>query len=149
MSYATPIGAVCRHCEGEFDLTELLADNDGRCPRCETIVSPEWTSVLLEEARQAEVAEELLIKSLRRLVGLPGNLVLLPHTVLDNFWDGIGWEQKLADTPELLHDEARRAKLGLDGWEQLRPEGSDHAASRRSGGVVEHLRHSDRNSSDR
>jgi hypothetical protein len=149
VSYATPIGAACRHCEGEFDLTELLADNDGRCPRCETLLSPEWISVLLEEARQAELAEELLIKSLRRLVGLPGNMVLLPHTVLDNFWDGVGWEQKLAGTPELLHDEVRRATLGLDGWERLRPEGPEPAARRRLDGVVEHLRHSGRNSSDR
>jgi hypothetical protein len=131
VSYARPIGAICRHCDRAFDLSELLVDRDGRCPRCDMLLSPDWTSVLLEEAREAELAEQVFIKSLRRLVGLPGNLVLLPHSVLDNLWDEVGWEQKLAQTPALLDDEIREARLGLERWEHLRPLGQRRAPTAR------------------
>ena len=149
MSYAPPIEARCRHCDGEFDLSELLSERDGRCPRCTTLLSPEWTAVLLEEAREAERAEQLFVKSLRRLVGLPGNMILLPHSVLDAFWDQVGWEEALAEVPELLDEELRLARLGLERWERIRPEAPSRAPAHRFGSLVAHLRPSARADLDR
>jgi hypothetical protein len=139
VSYAGPIRARCRHCDGEFELTELIVERDGRCPRCTTLLSPEWTSVLLDNAEEAQAAEEVFVKALRRLVGLPGNMVLLPHSVLDTLWEEVGWEEPLAAVPGLLGEEVRLARLGLDGWERRQPEGSHHGAHR-FGDIVSHLR---------
>lgn len=140
VSYAQPIRARCRHCDGEFELVELLIERDGRCPRCSTLLSPEWTYSLLENAEESQAAEEVFIKSLRRLVGLPGNVIMLPHSVLDTLWEEVGWEHPLAEIPGLLAEEVRLARLGLDGWERLERGTTRHAPARRLGGIVSHLR---------
>lgn len=143
MTYALPIEAVCRHCEGELTLSELLAERDGRCPRCSTLLSPDWTDVLLDQASQAERSQRVLIQSLRRLVGLPGNLVLLPHSVLDALLEEVGWEQKMAkEEPELLAEEVRHARLALEEWEDLKPATDARSLARRLGSLAAHLRRS-------
>jgi hypothetical protein len=94
MTYALSIEGSCRHCGGELMLSELLANRDGRCPRCSTLLSPEWTEVLLDQASRTERSEQVLVLSLRRLVGLPGNSVLLPHSVMDALLEEVGWDEK-------------------------------------------------------
>ena len=136
MSYGQPIEARCRHCDGEFDLLELVSVRDGRCPRCDTLISPEWTSVLLEEAAEADRSEKQFIKALRRLVALPGNMIVLPHSVLALFWNEVGWEQRLAELPELLEKEVRLERLELERWEAL---GSLASSTHRPGGLGAHL----------
>jgi hypothetical protein len=143
MTYALPIEATCRHCGGELTLPELLAERDGRCPRCTTLLSPEWTEVLLDEASRAEKSERVLILSLRRLVGLPGNLVLLPHSVLDALLEEVGWEEKMAkELPDLLGEEVRHARLALEEWESLQPAADSRSLARRLASLAAHLRRS-------
>lgn len=146
VSYGQPIGARCRHCDGEFDLLELLSVRDGRCPRCDTLISPEWTAVLLEEATEADRSERQFIKALRRLVALPGNMIVLPHSVLTLFWNEVGWEQPLAELPELLEEDVRLERLELGRWEGL---GSSASTTHRPGGLGTHLRPSLRHKGDR
>lgn len=146
VSYGQPVEARCRHCDGEFDLFELLSVRDGRCPRCDTLISPEWTSVLLEEAAEADRSERQFIKALRRLVGLPGNMIVLPHSVLALFWNEVGWEQPLAKQPKLLEEEVRLERLELERWEGL---GSMASSTHRPGGLGAHLRPSLRHKGDR
>jgi hypothetical protein len=107
------------------------------------LLSPEWTEVLLHEASRAERSERVLILSLRRLVGLPGNLVLLPHSVLDALLEEVGWEEKMAkELPELLGEEVRHARLALEEWESLQPAADSRSLARRLGSLAAHLRRS-------
>jgi hypothetical protein len=118
---ASPIEALCRHCASKFDLGEMTEAGAGRCPFCNTLLSPDWTNVLLENAALALRAQTGLVKALRRLNGLPGNLRLLPHSVLRNLFEEIGWEQKLAAEPSTLEDEIRLIRMELEYWQHLDP----------------------------
>jgi hypothetical protein len=118
---ASPIEALCRHCASKFDLLELTETGTGRCPFCNTLLSPDWTNVLLEQAALALRAQTSLVKALRRLNGLPGNMRLLPHSVLRNLFEEIGWEQKLAAEPSALEDEIRLIHMELEYWQHLDP----------------------------
>jgi hypothetical protein len=118
---ASPIEARCRHCGSKFDLGELTEAGTGRCPFCNTLLSPDWTSELLEQDSLALRAQTSLVKALRRLNGLPGNLRLLPHSVLRNLFEEIGWEQKLAAEPSELEDEIRLIRMELEYWQHLDP----------------------------
>jgi hypothetical protein len=118
---ASPIEARCRHCASKFDLRELTEARTGRCPLCNTLLSPDWTNELLEHAALALRAQTSLVRALRRLNGLPGNLRLLPHSVLRNLFEEIGWEQNLADEPSALEDEIRLIRMELEYWQRLDP----------------------------
>jgi hypothetical protein len=146
VSYGQPIEARCRHCDGSFELHELLSVGNGRCPRCDTLISPEWTSVLLEEAAEADRSERQFVKALRRLVALPGNMIVLPHSVLALFWNEVGWEQPLARVPELLEEEVRLERLEFERWEGL---GALASSTHRPWGLGAHLRPSFRHEGDR
>ena len=61
------------------------------------LLSPEWTSMLLEQSRTADRAMTVLVRALRRLNGLPGNLELLPHSVLRNLFEEVGWEEEFSN----------------------------------------------------
>lgn len=124
-------------------LTELVANGDGRCPRCSTLLSPEWTEVLLDHASRAEASEQALVLSLRRLVGLPGNLVLLPHSVIDPLLEEVGWEEKMAEQqPDRLAEEVRHVRLALEQWEDLMPAADRRSLATRLGSLAAHLRRS-------
>jgi hypothetical protein len=117
----TPIEARCRRCHGELHLYELVEGGSGECPRCQRPLSPDWTPVVLEESKRADPALRALVASLRRLVGLPGNLDLLPSSVLRNLIQEVGWEQDLAAEPEVVGQEVRRLRRQLEAWEALDP----------------------------
>ena len=112
----TPIAARCRRCSEDFHLFELGDHRSGTCPRCGWMLTLDWTAVLLEEASRADLAQRHLVGALRRLRNLPGNLVLRPHTVLRNLFEEVGWEQDLAQDPELLREELRALDGLLDAW---------------------------------
>jgi hypothetical protein len=77
------------------------------------------------------------------LVGLPGNLVLLPHSVLDALLEEVGWERRMAkEEPELLAEEVRHARLALEEWEDLKPATDTRSLARRLGSLASHLRRS-------
>ena len=116
---ASPIQARCRRCSGELFLFEVVEAKTGECPRCRWPLSPDWNPLLFEEARRADDAQRHLVSALRRLVSLPGNLEILPHSVLRNVTEGVGWE--MATDPALLRDEVRRLREQIDAWQRLAP----------------------------
>ena len=120
---AAPIQARCRRCGGDFFrpffLFEVVEATTGECPRCHRPLSPDWTPVLRGEARRADAAQRQLVSALRRLVGLPGNLEILPHSVLRNLFEEIGWERALAAEPTLISEEVRRLREQVQAWERL------------------------------
>ena len=118
---AAPIQARCRRCGGDFFLFEVVEATTGECPRCHWPLSPDWTPVLRDEARRADVAQRQLVSALRRLVGLPGNVEILPHSVLRNLFEEIGWERALAAEPGLITEEVRRLREQVEAWERLIP----------------------------
>jgi hypothetical protein len=143
MTYALPIEGTCRHCGGELMLSELLANRDGRCPRCSTLLSPEWREVLLDQASRTERSEQVLVLSLRRLVGLPGNSVLLPHSVIDALFEEVGCEEK---NGQGAARPARRGgaacRLAPQEWEDLKPAADTRSLTRRLESLAAHLRRS-------
>jgi len=118
---ATPIQARCRRCQGEFFLYEVVEDKTGECPRCQWPLSPDWTPLLLETAKRADAAQRHLVTALRRLGGLPGNLEILPHSVLRNLFEEIGWERELMSEPALIREEVRHLREQVEAWERLAP----------------------------
>ncbi|HEX3564116.1 MAG TPA: hypothetical protein VHU17_01980 [Acidimicrobiales bacterium] len=99
--------------------------------------------MLLDQASRAEGAEQALILSLRRLVGLPGNLVLLPHSVIGTLLEEVGWEEKMAkEQPDRLAEEVRHVRLALEEWEDLMPAADTRSLARRLGTLAAHLRRS-------
>lgn len=119
---ATPIEAKCRRCGNEFTLFEVADRNTGDCPRCQYPLSPEWTFFLLLEALRAQSAQHELLTALRRLVDLPGNLELIPQSVLGTFFEEVGWKEELIAEPELIREEVRRLQEQAEEWERLHPE---------------------------
>ncbi len=89
--------------------------------------------MLQEESRNADTAMMLLVRALRRLYGLPGNLQLLPHSVFRNLFEEVGWEQDLSVDPDYAGQELRLLRLQLESWERL-------AQQRKRDGTVERLK---------
>src|SRR6188768_953375 len=100
-----PIQARCHRCQQIFHLFELLDDRSGRCPRCGWALTPDWAQELIRQAATADVAQRQLVGALRGLRNIPGNVTLLPHTVLGNLFTEVGWERDLAVEPDLLQYE--------------------------------------------
>lgn len=117
----TPIGARCRRCGEDFHLFEVREQRSGCCPRCGWVLTPDWTAKLLEEAGRADFAQRHLVAALRSLRNLPGNVDLRPHTILRNLFEEVGWEQELADNPEMLREELRELRRLVSAWELLDP----------------------------
>ena len=121
MIYTVSIEGRCRHCGSVFSLRDLLLERTGRCPACEVLLSPDWTGVLLEEATTAEQSQDRLIGALRRLVGLPGQMEVLPGSLIRNLFDEIGWDEELKSDPEIVERELRLMRQELQAWERLQP----------------------------
>jgi predicted Zn-ribbon and HTH transcriptional regulator len=118
----TPIEARCRRCGGDFSLFELRVQRTGVCPRCGWILTPDWTAILLEDAAVADIAQRHLVNALRRLRNLPGNVVVLPHTIFRNLFEEVGWQTDLADETAVLREEVRQLRRLVAAWELLDPE---------------------------
>jgi hypothetical protein len=122
----TPIKGRCRRCGAGFILTHMAAKPSGLCPQCGHSLSPEWTQHMREHVVIAEQAQRRLVKSLGHLRSLPGNLEVIPSSVLDNVIGEVGWERSLVGTPELVASEAASLRLWADKWASL-----NQGASRR------------------
>jgi hypothetical protein len=141
---AHPIDARCRHCTSDFPISDLLLAVDGRCPICGWTLTPEWTIVLQEESRNADAAMMLLVRALRRLYGLPGNLQLLPHSVFRNLFEEVGWEQDLSVDPDYAGQELRLLRLQFESWERLAQQGKRDGTLERLKRALTRSRRSDR-----
>jgi hypothetical protein len=117
----TPIEARCRRCRQDFHLFELLDYRGGTCPRCGSMLTPDWTAQLLEEAARADIAQRHLVGALRNLRNVPGHVVLRPHVVMRNLFEEIGWEYGMAEDPDMLREELRELRRLLQAWELLDP----------------------------
>jgi hypothetical protein len=117
----TPIGAHCRRCGGDFHLFEVRDQRTGTCPRCGWMLTADWTATLLDEAARADIAQRHLVLALRRLRNLPGNVAVRPHTVLRNLFEEIGWQEDLAEDPEILREELRKLRQHVTAWQLLDP----------------------------
>lgn len=117
----TSIEARCRRCSKDFGLLEVRAERTGRCPRCGYTLTLHWTDKLIDDANSADAALHQLVRALRDIAKLPGNVALRPHTVLRNLFEEIGWEDDLARDPEMLREELRELRSLLAGWERLDP----------------------------
>lgn len=78
--------------------------------------------MLLEDAAVADIALRHLVNALRRLRNLPGNVVVLPHTIFRNLFEEVGWQTDLADETAVLRDEVRQLRRLVAAWELLDPD---------------------------
>jgi hypothetical protein len=134
MIAVTSIEVRCRHCGANFCLRDLLVEQSGRCPSCQVLLAPEWTPVLLEEAANAENAQGVLVQALRRLVGIPGQLEVLPGSLVRNLFEEIGWEAAPPSDPHTIERELRLLRWEIASWE--RAQTIDH---REDAGVLRHI----------
>jgi hypothetical protein len=115
----TPIEARCRRCGETFHLFEVTDQRRSTCPRCGWMLTSDSAGVLLSEAARADFAQRHLVGALRRLRSIPGNVAPLPHAVLRNLFEEVGWQQDLAEDPKLLREELQKARRLLEAWERL------------------------------
>ena len=112
----TPVEARCTRCGGQFLLADLLHDRTGSCPRCGRQLTEDWVSILLDEARRVDVAQQHLAASLRRLRELPSTFHVLPHPVLRNIAESLGWTQPSDADDGLLEDQRKRLAELSEPW---------------------------------
>ena len=98
----------------------------GTCPRCGSILTPDWTAKLLEEAARADIAQRHLVGALRNLRNLPGTLPFDPTSVIRNLFEEVGWQYDLAEDPDMLREELRELRRLL---QRLGAAGSRHRTS--------------------
>jgi hypothetical protein len=118
----TPIEARCRACQNELLLAEIAELGTGECPRCRRPLSPDWTPLLLEETRQVDRLQERFVGSLHRLSNIPGNLELIPNSVLRNLFEEVGWDKVLAADPDLLRGQIDLLRDEVEAWTELTPQ---------------------------
>lgn len=113
--------ALCRHCRGELTLLEVVEERTGLCPRCRWLLAPEWVPLLLDHANRAERAQLALVGSLRRLVGLPGNLEVVPTSVFRNLCEEVDWSLVFVDDSALRSSAVDYLQSTSTAWEHVAP----------------------------
>jgi hypothetical protein len=114
----TPVKARCTRCRGDFALAELLDRRDGCCPRCGGRLTDDWTAVLLDEARRVGLAQEHHATALRRHPVQPRTQSHLPHPVVPNLVDALGWEEPADDDLGVLDDQRKLLTELAARWER-------------------------------
>jgi len=117
----TPIKARCRRCDRLMFLREVAVNKTGQCPQCGFAISPDWTHDLREQSAIAEQSQRQLVASLSRLRRLPGNLELIPSSVLDNIIGEVGWERAMVDNPDLMATEIDNLERWTRHWKRRLP----------------------------
>jgi hypothetical protein len=85
--------------------------------------SPEWEPVLIDASQRAELAQQQLVRALQSFAELPGNLEVVPSSVLRNLLQ-IPWSRELAITADLQIGEVAFLRSLLDEWQQLGADGA-------------------------
>lgn len=106
--------ARCRSCGANVTLEELAGAGDGLCHGCNQPFSEQWTMLLVEECAAVEQLSQALLRSLRRLTGLPGNLELQPDELFANLRDEVPWGQSIDNESQLVAAEIERLTRRLD-----------------------------------
>jgi hypothetical protein len=109
-----PLLARCRSCDARVCLAEIAERHDGRCPGCGVSFSAEWTNLLVEECEAIDQLANALIRSLRRLAGLPGNLELQSEQLMKNLIDEVPWGQSIDTEPTLVAEQIAALVRSLD-----------------------------------
>lgn len=129
---ADRIRVRCRACRLDFYLSELARSPDGRCPRCSRPVAAAWTGMLRQEAARACRAHGELVDSVRRLVALPGNLELIPHSLVRDLIEEVDWEEEIAEDRELIRREVDELERMARTFARMAP-GHDEGREFRTG----------------
>jgi len=114
-----PLTARCRTCDSRTQLDDIVRARAGICPHCQTPWSAEWTLLLVEECEAIENLHHALIRSLRRLCGLPGNLELQPEELLANLTAEVPWHRSIETEPGLVAAELHELTQQLDGCAEI------------------------------
>ena len=75
------IKMTCQHC-GRESLVQQVVDNQGHCPWDGIAFQPQYTAVLVEDLRQAELAGNALEGALERIAGMDPAMVIDEESVL-------------------------------------------------------------------
>jgi hypothetical protein len=100
-----PMLARCRSCSARVELAEIAERHDGRCPSCGAVFSEGWTNLLVEECGAIDQLVNALVRSLRRLSGLPGRLELEPDALMKNLLIEVPWRVSIETEPALVESE--------------------------------------------
>jgi predicted RNA-binding Zn-ribbon protein involved in translation (DUF1610 family) len=127
------IRAHCRACHYSIYLTELVRSPflDAHCPNCGRDLVEREPQCMRREAARAVRAHQDLVESVRYLVRLPGNLQLVPHTLVRDLFDEIDWRRDvlIADR-ELIRREIEALERYLETWSELVDSDSEDADRR-------------------
>lgn len=134
------IEAHCRQCGATFTLRDLLLEQSGRCPACGILLAPDWTPVLLEAASRAEMAQARLVEGLRRLVGLPGFVEILPGVIIRNLFEEVDWEPDLSADPDAVEHELQAMRQELNLWAKTTVDPDNRKRPRRLRRLVRRVR---------
>ena len=102
---ADRIRARCRFCRLDFYLSELTRSQEGRCPRCGRRIAPAYTAMVVREAGRVCQAHRVLLDAVRLLVSVPGNLELIPHTLVRDLLEEVDWQEQIAEDRDLIRRE--------------------------------------------
>ena len=110
----------CRLCRFEFDLAQLVRSPflEGHCPYCGQPLAAD-TRRMLKAAARTMIAHDEFLQSVRDLADLPGNLVLVPHTLVREVLEEIDWEEKLVEDRELVRREIEELERYAKAWAKL------------------------------
>lgn len=91
-----------------FELRSVAQAGDGNCPNCGLALTERWTVLLVEECQAVEQLGHALVRSLRRLCGLPGNLEVHPDELVSNLVSEVPWSAHIDTEPGLVAAEIQR-----------------------------------------
>jgi hypothetical protein len=123
------IRAHCRACHFSFYLRELVRATflEGHCPNCGRPLADDRPTLLRGAARTVLLHDELL-ESVRTLARLPGNLELVPHTLVRELLDEANWADEVLEDRDVLGLAVDELERLVDAWERLA--GDEGKASR-------------------
>jgi hypothetical protein len=114
------IRAHCRKCHFSFYLRELVRATflEGHCPNCGRPLADDRPKMMREAARTVLLHDDLL-ESVRALVRLPGNLELVPHTLVRELLDEANWVDEVLDDRDVLGLAVEELERLVNAWERL------------------------------
>lgn len=130
---ADRIRGRCRFCRLDFYLSELAHSPEGRCPRCGRRLSPAYTTMVVREAARVCRAHSELLEAVRLLVSLPGNLELIPHTLVRDLLEEVDWQEQIAEDRELIRREIDELERMARSFARVVGDGGDDHVEFRTG----------------
>jgi nucleotide-binding universal stress UspA family protein len=130
------ITARCRACGLFIDLEQLVKATflEGHCPNCGRPLADDTELMLKTAARVLRTHRELL-DSVRVLVSLPGNLELLPHSLVRDFFEDIDWGERVASDRELVRLEIEHLERVVREWQKSAGEADGSRRSEMQAGL--------------